>query len=97
MPFFIQTFKHTHMRLKSLEEKTKKNNENTTQDEVAGTYGTLNTFNSGVLMLENGGSSIMAPSQMNSCIDMSGFGVPATGTMTSQNGLSTQMSMHPGM
>merc|ERR1712037_848947 len=97
MPFFIQTFKHTHMRLKSLEEKTKQNEENTTQDEVAGTYGTLNAFNSGVLMLENGGSGIMAPSQINSTIDMSGFGVPTTGTMTSQNGMSTQMSMQLGM
>jgi len=91
MPFIIQTFKHTHMRLKSLEAKTKTEKENTTQDEVAGAYGTLNAFNSGVLMLENDGPGILASSQINGGIDMSGFGVPTTGSLTSQNVMSTQM------
>jgi len=96
MPFFIQTFKNTHMRLKSLEEKTKQSEENNTQDEVAGTYGTLNSFNSGVLMLENGGSGMMPP-PINNSIDMSGFGVPTTGIVTSPNGIPPQMSMQLGI
>jgi len=78
------------MRLKSLEEKTKKDKESTTQDEVAGTYGTLNAFNSGVLMLENDGPGILPSLQNNGGIDMSGFGVPTTGSLTSQNVMSTQ-------
>jgi clathrin heavy chain len=77
MPYFIQNFKHTHMRLKALEDKTKpKSAETQSQDEIAGTYGNLGNFNGGMLMLENG-PNMMAPQMngMNGGIDMSGFGV----------------------
>jgi len=74
MPFFIQTFKHTHDRLKKLEEKTTAKLEDKAEDEIAGTYGGLNGFNNGMLMIGNGGPSMM-PEQMNNGLDMSGFGV----------------------
>merc|ERR1712127_737515 len=72
MPFFIQTFKHTHDRLKKLEEKTtpKKEEEKTDAESTYLSGGFGNT-----LMLENGGMGMPAP-QMNNGIDMSGFGVP---------------------
>ena len=77
MPFFIQTFKHTHDRLKTLEEKFTTKTEDKAEDEIAGTYGGLNGFNNGMLMLGNGGAAMMEqPQQMNNGIDMSGFGVP---------------------
>jgi len=75
MPFFIQTFKHTHDRLKKLEEKTTPKADDKAENEIAGSYGGLNGFNSGMLMLGNGGQSMIEPQQMNSGIDMSGFGV----------------------
>jgi hypothetical protein len=75
MPFFIQTFKHTHDRLKALEDKTISKEEDKAEDEIAGTYGGLNGFNNGMLMIGNGGPSMMEPQQMNNGIDMSGFGV----------------------
>ncbi len=97
MPFFIQTFKHTHLRLKKLEERTepKKEAENA-QDGIASTYGNLGGFNNGMLMLENGGPSMMAPPMgVNGGIDMSGFGVgnqpQQMGMM--QNGMQPQMGM----
>jgi len=88
MPFFIQTFKSTHMRLKELEEKTTPKEEEKAEDEIAATYGQLNGFNGGPLMLENGGPPLagvaplgmqqmggpqMAPQQMNGMPDMGGF------------------------
>lgn len=81
MPFMIQTFKHTHSRLKLLEDRTNpKKDEEKTEDEIAGNYGNLNGFNSGMLMLENGGPGMMPPpampNGMNGGPDMSGFGVP---------------------
>lgn len=80
MPFMIQTFKHTHSRLKALEDRTNpKKDESKTEDEIAGNYGNLNGFNNGMLMLENGGPGMMAPPMpngMNGGPDMSGFGVP---------------------
>lgn len=80
MPFMIQTFKHTHSRLKLLEDRTNpKKDEEKTEDEIAGNYGNLNGFNSGMLMLENGGGPGMMPpsmpNAMNGGPDMSGFGV----------------------
>lgn len=83
MPFLIQTFRRTHVRLKELEERTAPpKEEDTMQDTVAGTYGNLGGFG-GMLMLENGGSSIPGGIPMPGTpggagatnIDMSGFGV----------------------
>lgn len=75
MPFFIQTFKHTHQRLKKLEEKTtKKTDSSKMEDEVAGTYGGLNGFNNGMLMIGNGDMSI-PPMHPGVGLDMSSFGV----------------------
>lgn len=88
VPFLIQTFKHTHDRLKALEQKTTPKDDSNAEDEVAQTYASLNGFNNGMLMLENGGMGGMAPPQMGNGIDMSGFGVP--------NGVSG-MQMNMGM
>jgi len=81
MPFFIQTFKHTHDRLKNLEEKTtpKQEEEKTVAESTYLSGGFGNT-----LMLENGGMG-MAPPQMNNGIDMSGFGV--SNGIPPQNGM----------
>jgi clathrin heavy chain len=76
MPFLIQTFKHTHDRLKKLEVKTNPKEEENAENEIAGSYGGLNGFNNGMLMLGNGGQSMAeVPQQMNGGLDMSGFGV----------------------
>jgi clathrin heavy chain len=78
MPFVIQTFRHTHLRLEALEDVTAppKEDENM-QDAIAGTYGNLGGFGTGPLMLENGGGmSMPMPQQGGGGIDMSGFGVP---------------------
>merc|ERR1712157_28934 len=91
MPFLIQTFKTTHVRLKELEAKTNPKEEETkTEDEIAGTYGTLNGFN-GPLMLENGGMGMTAPVPMNGGIDMSGFA--AAGGVQVQPNVMPQMNM----
>merc|ERR1712048_1206 len=91
MPFLIQTFKTTHVRLKELETKTNPKEEETkTEDEIAGTYGTLNGFN-GPLMLENGGMGMTAPVPMNGGIDMSGFA--AAGGVQVQPNVMPQMNM----
>merc|ERR1712003_393041 len=91
MPFLIQTFKTTHVRLKDLETKTNPKEEETkTEDEIAGTYGTLNGFN-GPLMLENGGMGMTAPVPMNGGIDMSGFA--AAGGVQVQPSVMPQMNM----
>merc|ERR1712038_2152634 len=50
MPFFIQTFKSTHMRLKELEDKTTPKEEEKPQDVIAESYGTLNGFSGGPLL-----------------------------------------------
>jgi clathrin heavy chain len=68
MPFVIQTFRKTHLRLQELETRTAPPKEEDMQNEIAGTYGNLGGFNGGVLMLENGGG-----------LDMSGFGVAQPG------------------
>ena len=81
VPFLIQTFKHTHDRLKALEQKTSpKNDSETNEDTIASSYGGLNGFSNGMLMLENGGmgGGMVAP-PMGNGIDMSGFGVPNGG------------------
>ncbi len=76
MPFLVQTFRRTHLRLKVLEERTAPPKEDSNaQDAIAATYGQLGGFGTGVLMLENGpGGFPMAP--LGGGIDMSGFGVP---------------------
>merc|ERR1712151_882796 len=75
MPFLIQTFRKTHLRLKSLEEKTSpKDDSNKTEDEVASNYVGLNGFSNGVLMLENGGG--MAPPPQMGMPGMGGMPAP---------------------
>lgn len=74
MPFLIQTFRQTHLRLKKLEERTAPTEENeNAHDGIAGTYGNLGGFG-GVLMLENGPSMGGVP-MAGGGIDMSGFGM----------------------
>jgi clathrin heavy chain len=81
MPFLIQTFRKTHLRLKELETRTAPpKEEDNAQNEIAATYGNLGGFGSGVLMLENGGMGGGIPGgipmgMVNSGIDMSGFAV----------------------
>ena len=75
MPFFIQTFRRTHMRLKVLEERTAPPKEEDAQDAIAGTYGNLGGFGSGILMIENGSMGMGMPQAPPGGIDMSGFGV----------------------
>lgn len=103
MPFLIQTFRRTHVRLKTLEDRTAPpKEEDNIQDAVAGTYGNLGGFG-GVMMLENGGPSMGGmgipggipmpgtPGQVGGGnIDMSGFGVD--GGAPQMNG-----GMNPGM
>jgi len=89
MPFFIQTFKTTQMRLKDLEDKTTPKEEDKAEDEIAGTYGTLDGFAGGPLMLENGGLGMPAPVAMNGGIDMSGF----AGVQQVPNVMPQQMNM----
>ena len=76
VPFFMQTFKQTHDRLKKLEERTAPPKEDgNVQDAVAGTYGNLGGFGNGMLMIENGGGmgGMPAPMPPQGGIDMSGF------------------------
>lgn len=76
IPFFMQTFKQTHDRLKKLEERTAPPKEDgNVQDAVAGTYGNLGGFGNGMLMIENGGGMGGMPGPMppQGGIDMSGF------------------------
>jgi clathrin heavy chain len=88
MPFIIQTFRKTHVRLKALEKRTAPPEEDDKmQDMVASTYGNLAGFGAGVLMLENGGPSFGGtsipggipmpgtPGMGSANIDMSGFGI----------------------
>ena len=101
MPFVIQTFRRTHMRLKDLEERTAPPAEaGNAQDTIAATYGQLGGFGSGVLMLENGGPSFMP--QGGGGLDMSGFaqahpqmmgGVPNGGMPHMQQGMMPGMGM----
>eukprot|EP00980_Cylindrotheca_fusiformis_P020304 scaffold7344_cov145-Cylindrotheca_fusiformis.AAC.2 len=96
MPFLIQTFRRTHMRLEALEKRTAPPADEKAVDEVAGTYGQLGGFG-GMLMLENGGGmGGMAP-QPQGGIDMSGFagaqGMPQPGMMP--NGGMSQPGMMP--
>jgi len=96
MPFFIQTFRRTHVRLQELEERTAPPKEEDAQNEIAGTYGNLAGFGSGVLMIENGGMPM--PGAAPGGIDMSGFGVggpPQMGMMP--NGGMPNGGMPPGM
>lgn len=94
VPFLIQTFKHTHERLKALETKTSpKDDSGKTEDEVASNYVGLNGFSNGMLMLENGGMPGMAPPQMGNGIDMSGFGVP-NGVPGGMPGMQPQMNLN---
>mmetsp|Transcript_6616 Transcript_6616/g.19405 ORF Transcript_6616/g.19405 Transcript_6616/m.19405 type:complete len:1731 (-) Transcript_6616:203-5395(-) len=107
MPFFVQTFKRTHTRLQALEKRTAPPEEDgNVQDAVAGTYGNLGGFGSGVLMLENGGGmgGGMGMPGLSGGIDMSTFpqaaaGMPQPGMMPQgMNGMPPpQMGMGMGM
>jgi clathrin heavy chain len=85
MPFVIQTFRKTHLRLQELETRTAPPKEEDMQNEIAGTYGNLGGFNGGVLMLENGGGMgggmpmPMPSPNGGGGLDMSGFGVAQPG------------------
>jgi len=76
IPFFIQNFRQTHVRLRELEKRTAPpKEEGNTQDTIAATYGALGGMNSGILMIEDVGGSGVAPGygNMHGGIDMSGF------------------------
>lgn len=97
MPFLIQNFRQTHLRLKELETRTAPPKEETSAvDGIAATYGNLAGFGSGVLMLENGMGGMPMPN-MGGGIDMSGFAPaqPQMGMMP--NGGMPNMGMHMGM
>lgn len=92
MPYFIQTFRRTHVRLNELELRTAPpKEEETAQGTIAQTYGNLAGFGSGTLMIENGGMGMaagipggipgpgMVPMPGLGGPDMSGFGVPQNG------------------
>jgi clathrin heavy chain len=103
MPFFIQTFRKTHLRLKELENRTAPpKEEETAQNAIAQTYGNLGGFGSGLLMLENGGmgggipGGIPMPVAGGMGIDMSGFGVPNP-HMGMMNGIPPNGGMMPQM
>jgi len=105
MPFLIQTFRQTHVRLEELETRTApaKEDENV-HDGVAATYGNLAGFGSGVLMLENGGMGGMGGGMpmpgMGHGPDMSGFAQAQNPQMMMQNGSMNggmPQMMHPGM
>lgn len=104
MPFLIQSFRQTHMRLKELETRTAPPKDDVTaQDGIAATYGNLAGFGSGVLMIENGmggmggGMGMPGMGGMGGGIDMSGF-APAQQQMGMMpNGGMPQMGMHMGM
>lgn len=77
VPFFIQNFRQTHLRLKELEQRTAPpKEEETAQDNIAATYGNLGGLNPGMLMIENGGMGMGGyPMSPVGGIDMSGFNV----------------------
>lgn len=91
MPFFIQTFRQTHLRLKELETRTAPPKEEDMHNEIAGTYGNLGGLGGGMLMLENGPMTGMPG--MGGGIDMSGFG----GMPQAQMGMMNGGMMHGGM
>lgn len=103
MPYLVQTFKRTHQRIEALEKRTEPAKEEEAQDGIAGSYGNLNGFGGGVLMLENGGGMAgMPPPQMGGMAgmpapgmggpDMSGFGVGGMPNPGMMNGM-PQMGM----
>ena len=91
MPFFIQTFRRTHLRLKELEERTAPPPEEDQQDGIAATYGNLTGFGGGMLMPENsciGGGGMPMPGND---IDMSGFDVGGQPQMMPNGGMPQMM------
>merc|ERR1712013_308310 len=87
MPFLIQNLRHTSLRLSELENRTEPpKEEESNQNNIAGTYGNLGGFSNGMLMLENGGGMMPPPMAGNmgpGMVDMSGFApaVPNGGVM----------------
>lgn len=91
MPYMIQTFRRTHQRLKSLEDRTAPPEEIKNEDQVAESYGNgLGGFG-GVLMLENQPSMGGGMPPVQGGVDMSGFGVQNGGMMP--NGAMPQMDV----
>eukprot|EP00978_Attheya_sp_CCMP212_P015550 scaffold40082_cov55-Attheya_sp.AAC.1 len=105
MPYFIQTFRRTHLRLKDLETRTAPPEEDeNAQNNIAATYGNLGGFGGGVLMLENGGmpmggipggipGPMVAASPTGGNIDMSGFGVASMCCLSSSLSSERQIYM----
>ena len=99
MPFFIQTFRQTHVRLKELEERNAPPKDDSNQDAIAATYAAAPMLsNPGILMIE-AAPSMMPPMAMGmggmpGMPDMSGFGVPNPAMM---NGGMMNGGMMPGM
>jgi len=106
-PFLIQNMRQTYERLKVLEDRTKPPPQEDNQDHIAGTYSQLAGFNSGMLMIGNGGDPMMqqmpngvGPQQTG--LDMSGFapggpqnpGMPNQGMPMPNQGM---MPLSPGM
>jgi clathrin heavy chain len=97
MPFFIQTFRDTHERLKKLEQKTKTPDEaENAQEAIAATYGNLGGFG-GMLMIENGPTAYQMPGVPGMGPDMSSFGVPQQPQMHMPNGGIPPPQMQMGM
>ena len=102
MPFLIQNMRQTYERLKVLEDRTKPPPEEGNQDQIAGTYSQLGGFNSGMLMLENGGGmpGMMPPQVGGMGPDMSGFAQQQVGGMPPNmvpNGMPNPGMMNGGM
>ena len=98
MPYFIQTFRHTHDRLQKLEERTAPpTEEEGAPDSIAQTYGQMGGFGgSGMLMITDGSGGIPMPTTPAAVgaqgIDMTSFGVPQQPQMMMmQNGGMPQM------
>jgi len=83
VPYFIQNFRQTHLRLGELEERTAPpKEEDNIQDDIANTYGNLGGFGNGMLQLENGGMpgvgmpGVMPVPGMNGGMDYGGIPAP---------------------
>ena len=101
MPFLIQNMRQTYDRLQVLEDRTKPPKEEDNQNQIAGTYSQLGGFNSGMLMIGNGGADMGMPGMPGQGqYDMSGFAQqqPPNGMPNMHNGgMPPQMQMNGGM
>ncbi|GKY91971.1 hypothetical protein MPSEU_000168700 [Mayamaea pseudoterrestris] len=98
MPFFIQTFRQTHVRLKELEERTAPPPEADAQNEIAGTYGNLSGYGNPLMLMNEPSMGMMPgmggmPGMPGMGPDMSGFG----GAPMMNGGMMNPMSNGGGM